>query len=357
MSSPSTESIQPLRPGVVDRALPLFIALILFIWIGREIYLRMAYQPVEISTMQVRPLQARSHDGVWYWVESEKGQSRLLRDMKVIAKAEVISSYAVDNGTIVWAAKEGSQWMMRKAAQGGADTTIWTGDREPQGLSISRGNLFWTTASSEGLTNNIPQNMPFPALSPRLKVYRQPLGNTTGQTEPSVLATLYESAGDVVGADAENVYIRAIRQGAPGSTALYALPLTGSALPRRLAGEAGVNPALLSPEGTLYWVGPSRDSSEVSAACLRRWTKSGEAETVMDWLPAGGDLSNTPRGVCYVNAIGTGSIWPVVRPGDLPKSLLLPIGYTVLAADEGSVLLRKSGLTAPGIALYRMPLP
>ena len=78
--------------------------------------------------------------------------------------------------------------------------------------------------------------------------------------------------------------------------------------------------------------------------------------TLTDWLPSGGRLYETNRGVCYVDDSPLPSAWPLTGPRELPNSLLVPENYVVLAVGGGEMLLQSTE-SASRFPVYRMGLP
>jgi hypothetical protein len=305
---------------------------------------------------KVAPTQILWREGSWYWLEADgKSEARLVRadasGARPLATADKIAGYAVADGKLVWAAKEGDQWNLAVAApDASGKRTLYSGEREPRGLCLANGYVFWL----EPMPPAVPESGPLPPLAGMLRLLSLPLDGGV----PKVIATLLESeSGQVLGVHADQAYVAATRLGTPGATLLYRVSLREGVV-QRVAGEAGQHTALLTREGSLFWVAPSLEDSRMNAsACIRRLGQDGKAETLADWLPANGRLYDTVRGVVYVDGGFEPSAWPIANRRELPRAVPLPREHTVLALGSDEMLLGSANATPANIPLYRTTLP
>jgi hypothetical protein len=174
---------------------------------------------------------------------------------------------------------------------------------------------------------------------------------------PVAVAVLWENTeARVLGLHGNDLYIATSYSPTPGHMALYRLPPDGP--PVRLVGEIGSQHALLTRDGTLYWVAQSRDAAIPNTmSCIRRLRKEGKPETLSDWLPVNGKLYETARGVVYVDGEYLSRAWPVGEPKQLTSSYDSPPDFLVRAVGENEMLLERIEGKRTKIALYRVALP
>lgn len=320
-------------------------------------------EPEVFSRVGAVPISPILRQGAWYWLERANGEreTHLVRvaaasRVQRLAVADVIGSYDVADGKVVWTAREGNRWSIYagSAAGDGRANALWSGRGEPQGIRLIAGQIFWLTDGPAA----VPGGAPLPPLASTLQVHSlAPQGGA-----PVLVTTLLETrGGQVIGLQAGDLYVSAFRPGTPGCMVVYRVPVRGGATPR-IVGEVGRYPMLLARDGSLYWIAQSRESSNASfISSVRRLggRDGGGPETLSDWLPSGGTLCDTARGVCYLDGSVYPSLWPVARHDarGLPRPLSLPKGYYPVAASGDQILLRHADAPAADFTLHRMPLP
>jgi hypothetical protein len=312
--------------------------------------------PVFFAQARSSFVGARWHEGNWYWLEGAGTPgARLVRANAsvtlTVAAGDRIGAYSLAEGKVVWTVRDGSRWTVDiGGADGSGKRTLWSGEREPRGLCLAAGRVFWLEQAPPA----VPESGALPPLAATLKLVSVP----TEGGSPGVIATLLETeGGQVIGVHDGQIYLSAFRPGTYGVTAIYRVALTGGN-PRRVVGETGRQRVLLTREGLLYWVSPSPEDNGVGkSVCIRRLGREDRPETLADWLPANGQLYETDHGVCYVDSSSPAAAWPLTGGKELPRSVPLPGNYTVLAAGDGEMLLESTGTTPTNIPVYRMALP
>ncbi len=200
-----------------------------------------------------------------------------------------------------------------------------------------------------------PDAVIFPPLGPQVELMSSPLAGG----ESRVLSSIMEPAGDeVIGVSDGTVWFSAHRDSLHFATIIYRAPVAGGAA-IRVTSETGQQVAVLTPTGALYWTAPSREAQNYDQIiCVRRQVKSGNPETLNEWLPAAGRLFYTHHGMVYVDGELTPSAWPITTNADLPTPVRLPDGFCAIAAGDNDLLLRrKSDFGKKTAPIYRMPEP
>lgn len=318
---------------------------------------RLGRKPERLGSAQATPQSILHRDGAWYWQERTKsGGDRLVcagpTGIQTIATAEAMPSYAVGDGRIAWAARQSHRWTIYLRSSAGSATSarsIWNGNDEPMGLSLSEGHVYWL--------HHVPavvlDGAPLPYLSASMEVLAAPLD---GGPITSAGRLWEPDDGKVLGSHDGTLYVVAYRRTRPGSTRIYAL--APGAPPLRVVGESGWPPALLTHDGNLYWLAASLETAD--ALCLRRFNSNKESdgpELLTDWLPLQCQLFDTSQGViCGGPRDGIPVLWPAGRHDVFPEALSVPSDYVALAAGEHEILLtlKDGSLTAPALFQLRM---
>jgi hypothetical protein len=272
--------------------------------------------------------------------------------MQDLATAEKIGEFAIGGEQIAWSATDhGTTSIFLSNSDRASTREVWKGTARVAGLLIGAGRLFWIEQNAP----IVPECAPLPPLSSTCKVMAAPLAGGPA----SMVATLMEPEGEqCVGIHGDQLYISTFRPAALGTTVWYRIPLNGG-VPQRIAGAAARQHAVLGSDGSLYWLAPSREASQSqSTSCIRRLRPDGKSETLTDWLPQGGRLADTNRGIVYVDESWAAQAWPIASSRELPRPLPLPDGYGVLAAGDGELLARKTTEVNPkSVSLFRVALP
>ena len=335
------------------RILPLAAALLAVIALAIAGLRRPSETPTPVSTLRSYPEAIQYDGGAWYWIERTKNAGmKLMRadraGTRVFAEALAHDRYAVENGTVAWVTGQGRAWSVQIQGSGqAAPRVLWSGPDEPKGLALGAGRALWLRR----VPPTVPGASPLAPLSASLEVMAAPL--PSGAAVP--IARLWEpDDGEVLGEHDGVPVVAAYRRAAPGSLSLYRIRAPGTP-PVRVAAETGNSPALLTRSGELLWLAPSREGT--SSYCLRRLAANDRAETVTDWLPVGGTLHETERGVMYADRATASALWPITRPDAFPEPLPLPEGYVALAAGGGEMLLASLAPRSSDVSVYRMRLP
>lgn len=310
-------------------------------------------RPTLVATRPAAPTAIKRYAGQWYWLErTTRPGVQLVRtsgaDVITIAVADEIESYAVDHGAIAWSERQGRHWAVRTApVAGGLQRALWSGDSEPLGLSLGEGRVFWLNRAPAPIADGDP----FPPLSAALEL--QTVSVAGGN--PTTIGRLWEAEdGVVLGVHAGNVIVAAYRHTRPGNLCLYRMTLDG-APPVRIAGESGNPVVLVTHDGALYWLAPSREAKD--ASCLQQLDARGKLVSLSDWLPSSLALFETERGVVCLDRNPGPRLWYPGAHDEFPTPVTLPDGYNALAAGEHELLLAPTQNTPSNHALFRMPLP
>ncbi len=300
------------------------------------------------------PIGAIRRAGIWYWMENPQGpHAQLVRadeNGKITRReADVITGFDVAGDTLVYIARKGNSWSGLIARTDGREEVVWSGPNEAWGPKGQGNTAYWSVQ----IPPSVSDKSSLPPLAPGLQILSGPIGSA----KSAVVAKLLEREGSIIGIHSGKIYLAAYRSGSPGSTAFYTVPLTGGT-PQRIAGEAGRSLGIVTRDGTLMWIGQSRESSdEVTVSCIRRIGSDGKAETVMDWLPRNGELFDTDHGVYYVDGGAQPSLWPLGTADRLPRPASVSKGFAPVALGEGEILLRPDNLVLAPVSLFKAPLP
>lgn len=340
-----------------NRALVLVLVLLLLGLLYGALRASAPPTPVLLATAQALPASPRLIDGSWHWLEQPSGpKARLVRASgegaasAPLATADAIPDYDVADGKTVWVAREGRTWSVYVSTGGDSKRALWSGANRLHSVRLLGGRVYWLADNPAAA----PNSGAFPPLTASLRLLSAPADGGT----PMPVSMLPESgSGRILGQADNALYVSVSRIVLPGHTVHYRVPLDGG-VPRRLAGETALHSALLTQDGTLYWVAPSRESSKLSReVCIRRLGRDGQPETLSEWLPALGTLHETEQGLRYVDGDVQPGLWAVGRRDEVPRAYPLPPGYFAVAAGGREVLLRRAADPLTSLQLYRMPLP
>lgn len=293
------------------------------------------------------------HSDHWYWKERiGKKAEALVRvesgAIRRLATAEKIGDYFATPTHMLWAALDGSAWTIQISdAQAGGIKELWRGAAEPRGLYLGADTAYWLQSA--------PAAIPADAVLPPLGAQIELIGAPFSGSQPRVISRVMEPFGSqILGITNGEVWLTAIRQSLHNATTIYRVP-AGGGFATRVVGETGIQNALLTPGGTLYWTAPCADAANPDMiVCIRRMSPAGKIETQTAWLNPKGRLFNTQRGVVYVDGGFSASAWPVGSYAVLPAATPSPPGYSVLSAGDDDLLLIPTGVVGAATPLYRV---
>jgi hypothetical protein len=313
-------------------------------------------KPAPFVDARPKPLMATWSGGAWYWIETESPTlSRLVRaegsGRKEIATSAEILDFAISGKSIAWSSRTGPAYTISVASvDGGSRRDVRQSSTRASGVWVDAERVYWL----ENAPAAVPEGAPFPPLEAGVRVQAAPL--TGGQV--SSLATLMEPEGlAVVGKHGQELYVATFRPGALGSTAFFRVPVGGGTA-TRLAGTVARQSGLLSADGTLYWLGPSPEAAQPqSSSCVYELGTDGKVRALTDWLPGGGRLFDTDRGLVYVDPTYTSNAWPISDGRELPRPFPVTPDYAVLAVGGGEMLIRPYEAPPKAVPLFRIGLP
>jgi hypothetical protein len=331
----------------------LLIATIIIIGYGARIYQNNAARPIKIGRTGALPQDVRCVHGVWFWLEHDKkGPIRLVRadadGIRTILTGNLDHGYSLDDTHLAWVSHDGDLWNIMLAENDGKTPhSIAASKEEAFGLTLSGGRAYWLRRTAPPVANGDP----FPPLLPEIEVC------SVGLEGGSVMTAgrLRESEdGQVLGTHDGMIYVAIYRRLQPGNLLIYRISPNDSAAVR-VAGASGHPSALLTRDGSLYWL--SASSEELSGYCLNRLTPNGHFDALSDWLPPNGVLYETYNGVAYGEAQSRPAIWPSGPRDVFPTQLPVAEGYFAIAAGDHEALLTDAAGLYSTPTLYRMPLP
>lgn len=351
----STPPSQPRPYGRGSATRRALFALAVFSWLafGYVVYADLrTITPSRYGEAGAYPYEPSRDGRFWYWVERPINQkARLARVAggapEVLATADEIVDYHASGGSAAWVQRDGKAWSIQVIDANGARQTLPCGERGARSVFLAGDRLFWL-ASTPGTAGDVP----VPAFGPSLQVMETSLSTRTLRTG----ATLLESDGRIIGLRGDDLYIRGLRHVLPGATVLYRA--TQGQRPVRLAAETGRGHALITSDGTLYWVAQSRDASNrENNACVRRLGSDGKPATVAEWLPPDGRLYDTGRGIYYVDGSVQSAAWRISAGPTLQRPLNLDSQFLAISAGDGELLARANDGRETRIPLSRVALP
>lgn len=354
---PRTFSLELRNPsGKVHWSLLLIVAVLICALSAFALRPKAPMAPPAFGKVKSLPQFVSRHKGSWFWLEMDKQKAKRLVSadgggLHTLAEAEELSRYAVSDDTLVWSARQGKKWtLFRSGLNGREPRSLWSGDEEPLGLNIVQGRIFWV----HRLPAPLPDSGPFSPLLPTLEILA--LSSEGGVAQP--VGRIPESEdGEILGGHDDSLYVITYRNAMPVKYCIYRVPMnTGAAV--RVVGEAGRFNALLTREGSLYWIAHSSEVTPAnSAACIKRLDKAGKPETLTDWLPGQGRFFETPRGILYMDNGTSAHFWQVGTVDRFPEPLAMPQGFIALGAGDDALLTAYRGMVATEITLHQMPLP
>lgn len=284
------------------------------------------------------PQNPRSVRGVWHWLEITPKEALLVRvagKRTVVARAPAIVGYWPAADGLAWIARSGETSRVMLAGPDGGS---------PRELRASKGAIegVWT----DGTRCAWVEKRPTPKTPAR---FLPPLGASvevrmSDGSSPTTVATLAEDwlNAQVIGMHEGSLIVTGMRSESIRVSVVYRL--RRNAPPERIVGEVGAISTLL--EGaSLQWTAPSRESNYTLTGCVRTMDLgTGRVRTLADWLPAGGTLYRSRKGL-VVCAGFTETAWALDARRRSAHPLIVPVEQWPIAADERgllSVLRRKT---------------
>ena len=318
------------------RVLPLIIGIVLLLVVlaGFAMSRAAAPQPRRMAVVDVPPESPRHAEDTWVWMEStDEKPGRLIqyRDGRLETIAEKVTTFDLSGSGLYWIAAGESGWGVYAGGAARDARQIWSGPSEPRALKATGDSVYWLSK-----VPGVDPNSALPPLGDSLALW------TTARTggEPKQIAALMESeAGEIVTIRPESILLTCFRPGIPGATVFYDVALE-SGQARRLFGTEGRNEVAATPDGSLHWAAPSKESSEpgVDVGVLQR-TPDGRITRVIDWMSPLSRVYASGSDVYLVEGNMEGTLWPA-RPGSgLPKPVSLPEGFAAAAVSDGKALL------------------
>lgn len=300
-----------------------------------------------------RVLDIDGRAGRWAWLKESDAGIELLqggagREPSAAATGSGWIEVALD-GEGAWILQRGAGGgaLLRVLLSGGAVERVREGLRNPSGLHVHEGRVYWveTTPPAAGASPAVP---PLGAMA-RLQVREgggPPRTLAAWPVSASMVPATDPGGPQVIGVGADGVYVAVPRL---VTTELVRVPLSGGP-PRLLASEEGAQQGVLS-RGVLHWTAPSEEAGSGPAmSCVRRLGRGGAPETVTDWLEGSGTLVSTDREVFFAgDAIYRvpGELGPPERHPDTAFSM----GQK--AFWDGRSLVRYSESDAPSVVSGR----
>ena len=300
-----------------------------------------------LGAAPVIPDAARLDGDTWYWLEGAPGLPRNLYKYKSMREkvADSVVSFDVSDGALYWAQKTSAGWEIRTESDG--QTVLWHGSVDVSSVKLSGPNLYFLARA-----RGADPSSPLPPLADTVSLWCV----ATAGGQPRKLAELMESEpGAILYVGPKSVLLTALRPGTPGAAVVYEVPVhSGKA--SRLFGTEGRGPIVRAEDGAIYWVGPSRESSEflVDSSVSKRGP-DGHTSSVLDWMPSGGALCASGSDVYYIDSSIESSIWRARMTDSLPRPMELPAGFGGVAVSNGKALLYKRDSTG-GVNLSEMAL-
>lgn len=307
---------------------------------------------VPLCVAESVPEQARLVRDTWVWLERREGNVSVVSMHAgrriVIATHDEVASLSTSKDAVAWIGKDGDAWTIRRAGLDGSNVTEFARvDGTPLAVWTDGQQVLW--AVDRGPSSSVAEFIP--PLGSRTEI-RLAVG-TAGQPIAEIAERFAEA--HILGKRNGTVYLAGVRAEGIRCTVLYAIGADSP--PRRFAGEVGAHSAMMTEEGSVYWTGPSRGSNSLLTGCIRAARPDSlEPQTIADWLPAGGRLHATTRGLVVTGA-GTETAWRVLPSARLGEPLpMLPDQWPVAAG--GDLLLTVHRAKTPGrvaVSTVRMP--
>lgn len=327
------------------------MALAATVWVIRQV---LPPAMTAIASASGAVADARWSDGDWFWIETRPEKAPRLVRVSGGRETEVVSdpgltTYAAAKGQVAYVLPKAREWALfvSSAASGGAREIV-TVPTQPHGILFDGDRLLWLD-QTEPLLDAAP---PIPPLGARTRLMSVPLSGGT----PVELARVMEPlAGGVVGVADGKVVFTAYRHGQPGGTAIYRTKSQAGGA-ERIAAVAGLQTAVVSSNGLIYWTAPSAEASNSSRTVCVHVAGARGVFTTADWLDGYGRLQATPKGVFYLEEGARGSAWAIGSEGRLARSIELPDSVRVRAVGNGALLVQKE-ISPTSASLYRMDMP
>ncbi|NLH99056.1 MAG: hypothetical protein GX446_06135 [Chthonomonadales bacterium] len=297
---------------------------------------------IPLCVAEAVPEQARLVGDTWVWLERTNGATKVVSVRSgrrvVLAAHEDVVSLEASPESVAWIGKAGDAWEIRTARIDGSNASTAASMKE-------RPLAVWTDGSRLAWVVEIPSPATaanfLPPLGPQTQIWLAAGGAAHPIAEVAEGFVSAQLRGMLNG----TLYLAGVRNEGIRSTVLYAV--SPAMPPRRFAAEIGARSTLMTADGRIYWTAPSRGSNSLLTGCVRS-AEPGKLEptTVADWLPAGGRLAETARGVVVTGA-GTETAWLVSPQKRLGVPLpMLPDQWPVAAG--GHVLLTVHRAKTPG---------
>lgn len=346
--------IRSRRSGGVWRALLVWAALVDVAGIAAYAYVSRTRPVVKpLCVAEAVPEEASLVGGRWVWLERTEKSAAVVTvrggRRSVIARHVRISGFGPSASLIAWGAGDGKTWAIRTAKPDGADVRVVA---ECAGKPLA----VWTDGRQVAWLVDVPVKTLtaasfIPALGRTTELWRSREGQTA---RAGILAEGLTSA-QILGVREGAYLVSCVRDEGIRCSVLYAIG--PHMAPIRFAGEVGWVSALLSSDGQIYWTAPSRGSNSLLTGCVRSAdTSSLTPVTVADWIPAGGRLVETKRGIVVMGG-GSETAWRMdaVKRIGVPLPML-PTQWPVGAG--GDVLLTVKRAKTPGrVAVNTVRIP
>lgn len=326
--------------GKVWRTLLIWIAAVVVAGIAAYAYvMRTRLVATPLCVAEAVPEKARFVAGNWVWLE-RSGKSAAVVSVRggrrsLIARHDRIADLWPSASLVAWIAGDGETWTIRTAKPDGSEVRVIA---ECAGKPLA----VWTDGRQMAWLVDVPAKVAtaasfIPSLGRTTELWRSRQGETV---RAGVLAEGLASA-QILGVREGAYLVSCVRDEGIRCSVLYAI---GPHVPPiRFAGEVGWVSALLSSDGLIYWTAPSRGSNSLLTGCIRSAdTSSLTPATVADWLPAGGRLVETKRGIVVVG-VGSETAWRI----DAAKRIgvpvpMLPAEWPVGGGDDVLLTVRRA---------------
>jgi hypothetical protein len=244
--------------------------------------------------------------GRWVWLKQTGESTELLTSAgggtpQVIARGTGWTDVALDGNTAWLLQREGDGGAVLRCplAAGSSPSVVAGGLESPSGLKAFEGGVFWVETSP--LPRNGHPGVPLLGPTARFRV-RDSSGQVRTVADwpvtPGPETRSLGSAGPRILAADRGALFASVRR--PTTTEFIRVPLSGGSA-TRLVIESGDQSGTLR-DGLFYWTGPSEEAGAgTQLTCVRRFRSDGSAETICDWLDAGGTLVACRRGLLYAH--------------------------------------------------------
>ena len=299
------------------------------------------------------PEEVRLVGADWVWLERTAHDAAVVvvrgGRRSVLARHDRVVSMWSSPSLIVWAARDGDVWTVRSAGLDGSNLAV---------IAECSGPPFavWTDGARAAWIADVPVKTKtaadfIPSLGRHAELWQSRGGKVS---RVAVLSEALASA-QIVGYREGAYVVACVRDEGIRCSALYAV---GTVIPPiRFAGEVGTIRAMMSSNAWIYWTAPSRGSNSLLTGCIRAADMSSlKPETIADWLPAGGQVTETKRGILVIGA-GSETAWRIEQDRHIGVPVpMLPDQWPVGAG--GDLLLTVRRANAPGrVAVNTVRIP